>query len=297
MEYIRTFALDFEVGEHVELSIENRNGAVTVRGEDTTRARVEVVARVWGEHESEADDQTELIRRNIRCESGRLSIRAPTLPRPQVLFFFGRGPRVDYQITVPRSATGKLLSRSGRIEAEHLTGPLEVEARSGRVGLLDIRRDVRVTSASGSVQAESIGGRLGIESRSGGVRIAGCRGDATVSARSGALQVDSVDGDAKLESRSGSVTVTEAGGALHIKSRSGSVRYEGAVRGPFEIEVMSGSVRMALDASSVFQLEAETMSGSVRSDLPIRDAAPSGRAKAPTVRIRAMSGSIYLGPR
>ena len=261
MEFLRTLTREFEGGDKAELAIDNRAGMVTVRGEDTKRVRVEVVARLWAESEDEADDQMELVAHGIRQEGKRVIVRAPALPQSSLFMLFGRGTRIEYQVTAPRSSTGTLLSRSGRVEIENLAGPLSVEARSGRVTVREIRGDTRIVSRSGSVQAESIAGSLAVESRSGSVRVSDCAGSATVA------------------------------------SRSGAVRYEGAVRGDFDINVRSGSVRLSVDPDSSFFLDAESAHGTVRSDLHLRRGGGAARTGGPTVRIRTRSGSIHIGPR
>jgi hypothetical protein len=77
---------------------------------------------------------------------------------------------------------------------------------------------------------------------------------------------------------------------------SGSVRYEGPVNANFDIEVFSGSVGIAVDPSSVFFLDAETMSGSVASDLQVREGEkrPAAGASGPTLRVRTKSGSVGI---
>jgi DUF4097 and DUF4098 domain-containing protein YvlB len=280
MEYLRTFSKTFEVREGTQLSIENRSGTITVRGEDTERVQVDVVARIWAESEDEADDQAEMVMHSVRQEDNRISIRAPALLRPAPLILFGRGPRIDYQVTVPRSTVADVSSHSGRVEIENIAGPIDVTARSGRVGLRDIAGDVRIVSRSGSVQAEAIGGTLGIESRSGGVRVSRCARDVTINARSGALHLEDV------------------GGKLKVESRSGAVRYEGAVHDSFDIEVRSGAIRLAVDPNSVFFLDAESAHGAVFSDLSMRKRGGTQPAKSgPTVRVRARSGAIQITSR
>jgi DUF4097 and DUF4098 domain-containing protein YvlB len=282
MEYIRTFTREFDVGDEAQVSIESRSGTVTVRGDETQRVRVEVIARLWADNDVEADEQADLILRGIQQGGKRVTVRAPTLLRPRPFILFGRGPRIDYQVTAPRATTATITSRSGRVEVEELAGPLEIEARSGRVAVRDIGSDTKIASRSGSVQADVIAGSLALESRSGGVKVSRCEGDVTVRSRSGSLQIE------------------EVGGALKIETRSGSVRYDGDVRGPFDIDVTSGSVRLAVNPKRSFFLDAESSSGSVRSDLPLRraaSAAPSPRERGPTVRIRTRSGSIHIVPR
>jgi DUF4097 and DUF4098 domain-containing protein YvlB len=297
MDYVRTFTREFDIGEPVELVVENRAGTVSVRGEETKRARIEVVAHLWAETDDEADDQAELVSRGIKQEGKRILVRAPALLQPHPFLFFARSPRIDYAITLPRRCEANVTSRSGRVEVESIAGPLEVNARSGRVGAREIGGDTRLISRSGSVQAEAIGGSLLAESRSGSVRVSQCRGDARVQARSGSVQAEEIGGKLEVQTRSGSTGIVDVGGELRVSAMSGSVRYEGAVRGSFDIDVMSGSAKLALDADSVFFLDAESTNGSVRSDLPVRNTSSGPPKDAPTVRIRARSGSIVLATR
>lgn len=299
MEYIRTFTREFEAGDRLDLLVDSRSGTVSVRGEDTTTARVEVVARLWADSSADADEQADLIERGVTFEGKRLSIRAPTLLRQGPLLFFGRGSRIDYQATVPRATDANIASRSGLVEIEQIKGPLAVDSRSGRVGVREIAGDTRITSRSGTVRAEGIGGSLFVESRSGTVRISGCRRDVEALVRSGTVQIEDVAGDLKIDSRSGMVGLANVGGALTVRTASGSIRYEGPVRGPFDIEVMSGSVRLLLDSDSRFFLDAESSHGGVHSDMPLRRRSTVGAPVegAPTVRVRTRSGSIHIAPR
>ncbi len=279
MEFIRTLDVKFDVGDAVRLRVESRSGTVAVRGDNTSSVRVEVVARLWAEDDHEADDQAELIRRGIQHEDDKVSVRAPSLLRARpFLIFASRGPRIDYQITVPQGTEAKVESRSGRVEVESIRGPLTIESRSGKVAVRDIGGNVGIVSRSGAVEAESIGGSLDVETRSGTTRVKGCAGDATLQARSGALRIEDV------------------GGRLKTGTRSGSIRYEGGVHGSFDIDVTSGSVRLSVDSDSRFFLDAEAISGSITSDLHLRSDGDGGRPPkdAPKVRIRTVSGSIHI---
>jgi len=294
MDYIRTLTREFDAGDRLELSIENRSGTVSVRGEDRNTVHLEVVAHLWADDEHEADDQAELIARGIRQEGQRLTIRAPALLRPRPFLFFGRSPRIEYQLVVPRSCSASIVSRSGRVDVENISGPLELAVRSGRASARNIGGDARVDSWSGSTQLDSIAGSVSVESRSGGVRVTGCKGNCSIVVRSGSLQIENVGGNLQAETRSGSAAISEVGGSLKLLTRSGSVRYEGPVRGAFNIEVWSGSVRFSVDPESVFFLDAESAHGAVRSDMPLRRKAAAPPPDAPTVRLRTRSGAITI---
>jgi hypothetical protein len=301
MEFIRTLTRELEVGERAELRVENRSGTVTVRGEDTQRVRVEVVARIWAESDDEADDQMELIARGIRQDRSRVAVRAPTLVRPPgLLAIFGRGPRVDYQLAVPRATKARVASRRGRVEVTDIAGPLEAEAKSGQVVVEGIGANTTIAARSGRVQAEAIAGSLAIDARTGRVQVRRCEGDVSLHSRSGAHQIEDVGGSLRVESKSGAVSISNVGAACTVRSRSGAVRYSGPVRGPFDIDVSSGAVVLAVDPDSIFFLDAETTTGSIHQGLNLRRTSPSGTPAAKagtTVRIRTRTGSISIVPR
>ena len=296
MEFIRTFTQQFQVGERATLSFEGRSGAVSIHGEETDEVRIEVVARLWAESESEADDQAELIARGIRHEGERVTVRTPLLPRTGVFLFFGRGPRVDYQLSVPQRTKAQLNARSGRVEIANIAGPLQIESRSGRISIREIGADTSVVCRSGHLEIEEIAGSLSIESRSGKIQLRGCTGDVQIDSRSGALQIENPGGDVRVQNRSGSITISDAAAGVTVASHSGAVRYRGAIRGPFDIQLASGAVTLAVDPNDHFFLDAETTSGIVRSDLPLRHGGAGG-GDGPTVRIRTRSGSIRIMPR
>ena len=280
MEYIRTFAREFPVGAQADLVIENRTGTVTVRGDETERVRVEVVARLWAESDDEADYQADLIERGIRQEAGGVSVRAPTLSRHGLLAIFGRGPRIDYQVSAPQAIKAQVTNRTGMVEIENLTGALEAEVRSGRIRVRRIAADVTISSRSGAVEVEAIDGSLGVQSRTGVVRIRRCSGDVSVQNRTGLVRIEEVEGELKVE------------------ARTGAVRYDGAVRGAFDIGVRTGSIRLAIDPNSVFFLDAESNTGAVSSDFSLRrNSQGETGERGPTVRLRTRTGSIRIVPR
>ena len=280
MEYIRTFVREFPVGAKADLSIENRSGTVTVRGDETERVRVEVVARLWAESDEEADDQADLIDRGIRQEAGGVTVRAPTLARHGLLAIFGRGPRIDYQVSAPQTIKAQVTNRTGLVEIENLAGALEAEVRTGRMRVRRIAADVTISSRSGAIDVEAIEGSLDVRSRTGVVRVRRCNGNVTVQNRTGLIRIEDV------------------GGELKVAARTGAVRYDGAVRGAFDIDVRTGSIRLAVDSSSVFFLDAESVTGAVSSDLSLRrNSQRETGERGPTVRLRTRTGSIRIVPR
>ncbi|HXF52185.1 MAG TPA: DUF4097 family beta strand repeat-containing protein [Dehalococcoidia bacterium] len=311
MEYIRTHTVEFDTGPSCRLSVDSPSGATVVEGRDTERVRVQIIAHLWEESASDADDTMARVLRGVRHENASVRIEIPSLRSAGPWFFFGRGSRVDLQIEAPRDTAVRIASRSGRVEVVQVTGPVEIEQRSGRATVIGVRRNVQIASRSGAIEAEDIGGDVILRSRTGKVTVRRVAGDVTVQSRTGAVQVEGTDGDVDIESRTGrivieraqgdvravtttgAISVAEAGGRVHLEATTGAVRYRGAVLGDIDIRVTTGAITLEIDPDRPFFLDAETVTGRIASDLrPRREGAPP--AGAPSVRLRAVTGAITI---
>ena len=120
-----------------------------------------------------------------------------------------------------------------------------------------------------------------------------------------------------LGSVSGDVALTDiACDRLGVKSVSGSVEFAGTLgkSGRYEINSHSGNIRLSLTGNTGFELNADSFSGSIRSDFPVtlggtsarndRGRRGPGRAThavfgdgSATLNLRIFSGDIILTKR
>ncbi|MGH2601235.1 MAG: DUF4097 family beta strand repeat-containing protein, partial [Dehalococcoidia bacterium] len=314
MEYIRTAEREFAAGEGFALEYEGRSGNIVVEGGDVDRARVQIVAHIFEEGADVADAILQRVVDGVRLEGSTLRITPPRISTG-TFFWFNRGARIDYAVTVPRQTRCRLTSASGRVEVARITGPLEVSQKSGRTSARMIEGNARVTSKSGSVDLEQVGGSLVARAQSGKVSVDTVGGDATVQAQSGSVKVahvagnlvaeshsgrldaSDVGGNANLAAHSGRVSLAGAKGSVTMQSISGQVIYAGRVGGNVDLSSTSGMVHFDVDPANPFFLDAETVSGSIRSDLPPRRGEGPPPEGAPTVKLRTVSGAIRIGPR
>ena len=157
--------------------------------------------------------------------------------------YMGRNTQasVDYTITVPASASVELHSVSGDVKVTGVQGSVRVEAVSGDITASGTSRLESAKSVSGNVTLTDAGsdGDIMIGSVSGTLRARGLK--------SRGVEVSTVSGD---------VTLTNvACERLGAKSLSGGVEY--------------GSVRLILTNPTGFELDANTFSGSIHSDVPL----------------------------
>ncbi|HEY7270756.1 MAG TPA: DUF4097 family beta strand repeat-containing protein [Dehalococcoidia bacterium] len=272
----RNFTKRIETGEEARLRIENRNGRIVVRRHDEPVVIIDVDAEIYAANQQDADAEAQRIERGISADGNRVNVVVPELSRPE-WFFFGRGPRVDYEVRVPANTDVWAVNRNGSVSITGTRGRARVEGRNGRTTIQDI---------GGDVDIETRNGRLNIDRCEGAVKISSLNGPITVGRVRGAIEVDT---------KNGPVQVNEPGAGVNVKTSNGPIRVNGKVNGDYELQASNGSVHVAVTADSRFEIDAESIRGSTRSDLPVRDRKPvEGSGPAPKVRIRTSNGSIRL---
>ncbi len=272
----RTFSRTLETGDQSSLMVDNRNGSVIIRVHDRPQVLIDVVAELYADSSKDADLEAERVERGIVSDHGRVDIRTPELLRPSFLFF-GRGPKVDYEIAVPRETSVKVDSRNGRVEVRGVKGPVEIGSRNGPVTVEDCAEAVTV------------------ESRNGRIVVSRCGNRVAVKGRNGPLSIERVAEEVEVRTTNGAVTISDAGSSVRAESTNGPVRYSGPVAGDIVMEASNGSVHVRVPADSRFELDAESRNGRVRSDLPVRDDT-RGSGPRPKVRLRTINGGIRIEP-
>ncbi|MHB8377862.1 MAG: DUF4097 family beta strand repeat-containing protein [Dehalococcoidia bacterium] len=299
MEHVRHVSREFLTGERAVLHLESRAGTVTVEGRALDRVQVEAEVRTWSVSSDDADAAARAVAEGMEQDGrDRVIVRAPVLPETaggwSILKLGQHGSRIDYRVLVPVTSSVRVLSRSGRVEIAGVHGRVHSEVLSGRCGVREVQGETTVVARSGTVEIEGVRGSVTAEAKSGRIRVTEVAGPVTVDARSGAVELARIDGDLRVSARSGAVTIDGAGAGVHVRSRCGMVRYHGAVRGDFDIEVGTGPITLAVDPEHPFFVDAESRVGPVVSDLPPRRRGETPAAGGPKVRLRTQTGPIRL---
>ena len=301
-EQTERFSRKVKIGRDGRFSLGNISGDLVVIGGTGDEVSIEAVKRTRG-------DKSELTRVQITVDdrAGRVDVRTE--------YQQNRGDRnrrtdhvsVDYTVTVPASVSVDLHSISGAIKVTGVHGSLRSETISGNVTISDAPKLEAAKTVSGDVLLTGItsDGDVSASSISGNVRAKG------VKARG--LDLGIISGDISVSD----ITCERLG----VKSISGSVEYAGAIvkGGRYEISAHSGAVRLLLANPAGFELNANSFSGSIRSELPLtiggeaarRDGSSRGRRDAgnthsmratfgdgsATLVVRTFSGDIILARR
>lgn len=123
------------------LTVENTNGTVHVSTWGEARVRIEAVKAAGSES---ALRRLEVI---VEGEGERVEVRT-RMPRGH---WFGGGGKVDYTITLPRSARVSVRNVNGRIEVQDVSGGVEAHNVNGTIDAEDVAGEVQAETVNGSV--------------------------------------------------------------------------------------------------------------------------------------------------
>jgi DUF4097 and DUF4098 domain-containing protein YvlB len=250
------------IGRDGRVVVANISGDVVVTGGGGDEVSIEAVKRTRGDRSELAEVEVVIEERagrlDIRAEHGRFRDRGRR----------GDSASVDFTVTMPASASLEVRSVSGSVKVGGVRGSVRAESVSGDVTTTDTPNLELAKSVSGDVSLTGAAaeGDLSAGSVSGSITARGLK------ARG--LDLNSVSGDVLLTD----VTCDR----LTIKSVSGEIEYTGSIvrNGRYEINTHSGDVRLTLSNPPGFELNANSFSGSVRSDLPLTIGGDSGRDRS-----------------
>jgi DUF4097 and DUF4098 domain-containing protein YvlB len=255
-EQTERFSRKVKIGRDGRFTLQNISGDITVTAGSGDEVSIDAIKRTRG-------DKSELDRVQIRLDErgGRVDVQTDhgQMMQMERRDRNNRGDHVsvDYTIVVPASVSVDLHSISGGIKVTGVRGSLRSETISGNVTITDAPRLEAAKTVSGDVMLTGVtaDGDLSANSISGSVHAKGLK------ARG--LDLGSVSGDINVSD----VTCERLG----VKTISGSVEYAGGISkgGRYEINAHSGSIRLVLANPAGFELNANSFSGSIRSELPL----------------------------
>lgn len=255
-EQIDKVTQTIKVGDGAALDLSHLSGDVRVSGGGGSEIRIEATKRVRHRDAAEGKRLLDALRVDINSFNGRVEVRT-IYPRRSGIRGNSMSASVDYVITVPASAAVALKSVSGNIFVSNVRGEVRAEAVSGDVNIGGTPNVAIAKTISGDVLARDIGTEtaLVLGTVSGTVIATGLKVRA--------LEAGSVSGDVRI---SGSQVER-----LEASSVSGNIEFDAPLArgGRYEFTSHSGDVRITLGGNTGFELDADTFSGSVRSDVPV----------------------------
>jgi DUF4097 and DUF4098 domain-containing protein YvlB len=250
-ETTEPFSRNFKVGANAALLVVNMRGDVTVTAGNA--GQIEANASRRARSRSEDENRRQLASQQIEVYStaNRVELRAEP-----------RGGNVDtvWDIKVPQDCAVDVRTASGNVRVVNVKGELRITTASGDATLDGTTRIVSIKIVSGDIRITNGGGAAVVSTVSGDVEANG------LSAQN--FDINTISGDVRL--------IGWIGERLTARLLSGDFVVDGSLAkgGRFDIETHSGDVRLALSEQTGFELDANTFSGNIRVDFPIKSEGP-----------------------
>jgi DUF4097 and DUF4098 domain-containing protein YvlB len=249
-----------KIGAEGELSLSNISGDITVTRGGGNEATIEIVKTARARTADEARELLGLVTVNVVERTGRAEVKV-VYPRDDEM---RRNNRRNVNVSVAYTVSAPPGTR------------LTIATISGSVKVSDIKGDLSANSISGTVRIAKGARIAAAKSISGDVEIVETETD-------GAIEANSISGGVTLRkvtaqridvgSVSSSIILQDVNcDRIQGHSISGAVEFSGplAKGGRYELNSHSGDVRVVLAGSTGFEVEANSFSGTLHSDVPLK---------------------------
>jgi DUF4097 and DUF4098 domain-containing protein YvlB len=277
----------FETPNPVRLYVQNEVGLVSIRARQTDQTVVGI--------EPQTPAAEELVARAIvECkQSGGRVIVVVKIPK-QGMRFLRRNP-VTVRVEVPERSDVTVVGASAEVDVTGTIGAADFTTSSGDVSADDVEADLTAKSASGDVTVGAVDGNVKVQTASGDLRCSSVGGRAVFTTASGDIEVGAADGQVEVKATSGDVRLGELAHGARVSNVSGDVRVLALDAGSLRVRSVSGNVSVGVVTGVDLHVDVETLSGEIRSDIPLGDTPGSRRRDASVeVSVRSVSGNVDI---
>ena len=145
---------------------------------------------------------------------------------------------------------------------------------------------------NGEIEAENVSGNMNINSLHGDVTVRNLDGSLEVKGKNGRLTAAGISGDLKLATENGEVRVEDPKGSIKAESKNGRVELVSALplEKVYDLRTVNGALTLTIPGQSSLELEARTGNGSI--SVAGNDTAPG--AKSYSLKLGAGKGQAKL---
>lgn len=258
-----------------KVSVANISGTIKVRTWDKAQVQIDAVKITEASSAAKAKENSDLVKIEVVNEGNAVRVETKYPERRDRRT--NLNVHVNYVLSIPDRAALRINNVSGHIDVQGVGGALNIDEVSGTV---------TIDGASGQVDCQTVSGGISLSGGSGGVNL---------KAISGRIEAEGIQGSVEAETVSGHVSLRDVREAKSIRAKtiSGNIACETGVLpgGRYSFDTLSGGITLTLPSSSVFELDAETFSGRIKTDFAVT---MSGRVSPRELRGVVGSGGAVL---
>jgi DUF4097 and DUF4098 domain-containing protein YvlB len=278
----------FDTSGDLQVVVDNAVGHVSIKTADAPTTSVSL--------EADTPDAQDLIdRATVECEAlGDRHVLRINIPHRYGLPFMRRNG-VTVRCVMSSGGDVEVETASADVELSGAFGALVLKTASGDIDADGSSAAVTAKTASGDVVIGQADGSVRLKSASGDLRASQVDGSLSAVTASGNIDVGASCGRTELRSTSGEVRVGLVAGEASVVAVSGDVRVSSCAAGRLQVRSVSGDVTVGIGRGVNLGVDAESMSGTVRSDIPLSDnPAPNEGNREVFVTARSVSGDVLF---
>jgi hypothetical protein len=273
----------------VRVFVDNQVGLIAVTARPGNESQVVVTLEPDTPGATEFVDAAVVERRASR-DHEHVIVKIPRLHGMK----FVRRNGVTVRVETPPGSDVAVACGSGPVELNGVLGIVDVKTASGDVTADDVE-EFSGKTASGDVEVGTVKGQLRLQTASGDLRCVRADGRVSVKTASGDVEVGSAGDRVDVRGASGDIRLGEVVGDLSVVAVSGDVQVLSIAHGRANLRSVSGAVEVGVARGTALMVDAESMSGTVHSDIALNDApAPSEGDRNVVLTVRSVSGNVLV---
>ena len=246
-------------------------------GKWTAVAALGLAAASFGANTAGAEEWTKTYtvsgRAHVRVDSNDGAVRVTTGDSKQVeLRVTYDGYKLDKNLVITSHQEGDQVQVSARVHNSsffnwNVHRTLRIEVHMPR------EADLNVDTGDGSVEAQALTGNMDIHTGDGHIRVDGARGDIRLRTGDGSIEGRDLDGKLEADTGDGHVTLEGRFDSLNIKTGDGSITARAGsgskLATGWSVRTGDGSVDMSLPGDLQANIEASTNDGRISLGIPV----------------------------
>lgn len=271
------------------LRVDTQGGEIRIAPSSENVVKVTARQKIRADSEAEADALLKKLDLTIE-QAGNDVTATAKYERQMPGFHFGSWPpvSVDFIVSVPASFQTNLHTSGGGITVGDLAAAVKASTSGG---------SIRLGKLGASVEARTSGGDVSLERANGPVKL---------STSGGNLNVGTVAAEADLSTSGGSIRIDSVAGSLRAHTSGGNIRagFAGPLRDNCSLTTSGGSVKVTVEKTAAFRLDASTSGGTVDAEGLTITLEKSNRGRTqltgavngggPQLKLRSSGGDIVV---
>lgn len=274
------------------LRVETQGGDVRVETSNDSTVKVVAHERIRASSDAEADEILQKLTLTIEQRPDGVSALAKYEKRPAGFHWSSWPPvQVDFTVTVPKKYNVDLKTSGGDLVVADLDGKVDARTSGGDISLGKISGDIDAGTSGGNVELDEGAGVVKLGTSGGNVRVGRAVGPTDLGTSGGNIDIKSVENTLRASTSGGDV----------------SARLVGPFKGDCKLSTSGGRVRVTVDKTAAFNLDASTSGGDVdAAGLTITiERGGSGRSRlsgkvnggGPLLKLRSSGGDVVVQSR